>query len=88
MAWVMGIGIGLIFTFLFWHLQVSNIDFLTFLIDKFESSKFWNCLSETEILQSYFKITNSKSESQQSILQMNEREQKWIILPWKYHGIL
>jgi hypothetical protein len=21
-AWVMGIGIGLIFTFLFWHLQV------------------------------------------------------------------
>ena len=23
-AWVMGIGIGLIFTFLFWHLQVRN----------------------------------------------------------------
>jgi hypothetical protein len=22
-AWVMGIGIGLIFTFLFWHLQVT-----------------------------------------------------------------
>lgn len=24
-AWVMGIGIGLIFTFLFWHLQVSSL---------------------------------------------------------------
>ena len=23
-AWVMGIGIGLIFTFLFWHLQVDS----------------------------------------------------------------
>ena len=23
-AWVMGVGIGLIFTFLFWHLQVSG----------------------------------------------------------------
>jgi hypothetical protein len=23
-AWVMGIGIGLIFTFLFWHLQVKR----------------------------------------------------------------
>ena len=25
-AWVMGIGIGLIFTFLFWHLQVSDVE--------------------------------------------------------------
>ena len=24
-AWVMGVGIGLIFTFLFWHLQVGKI---------------------------------------------------------------
>ena len=24
-AWVMGIGIGLIFTFLFWHLQVRQV---------------------------------------------------------------
>ena len=24
-AWIMGVGIGLIFTFLFWHLQVSKI---------------------------------------------------------------
>jgi hypothetical protein len=23
-AWIMGIGMGLIFTFLFWHLQVKN----------------------------------------------------------------
>ena len=27
-AWVMGIGIGLIFTFLFWHLQVASITFI------------------------------------------------------------
>ena len=27
-AWVMGIGIGLIFTFLFWHLQVVSITFI------------------------------------------------------------
>ena len=27
-AWVMGIGIGLIFTFLFWHLQVSKIQMM------------------------------------------------------------
>ena len=31
-AWVMGIGIGLIFTFLFWHLQVGKIQ--QFGIDK------------------------------------------------------
>ena len=24
-AWVMGIGMGLIFTFLFWHLQVGHL---------------------------------------------------------------
>ena len=28
-AWVMGIGIGLIFTFLFWHLQVRSKNFHT-----------------------------------------------------------
>lgn len=26
-AWFMGFGIGLIFTFLFWHLQVTSIRF-------------------------------------------------------------
>ncbi len=57
--------------------QVSAIlTFLTFMIGKFESSKFQNCLSKTKFLGSYFEITNSKSESQQSALQMNETEQK------------
>jgi len=27
-AWLMGIGIGLIFTFLFWHLQVNGLFYL------------------------------------------------------------
>ncbi len=49
----------------------------------FESSKFQNCPSETEILQLYFEITNCKSESQQSTLQMNESEQNWMILAKK-----
>ncbi len=48
--------------------------FLTFTIGKFKSSKFQNCRSETEILQSDFEITNSESESQQSTSQMNESE--------------
>jgi hypothetical protein len=59
--------------------------FLTFTIGKFESSKFWNCLSKTKILQSYLEIANSESESQQSTLQMNESEQKWVILPRKFN---
>jgi len=42
------------------------------MIGKFESSKFQNCLHKTEIQQSYYEITNSKSESQQRTSQMNE----------------
>ncbi len=57
------------------------LEFLTFTIGKYESSKLQNCPSETEILQSYSKIANSKSENQQSTSQMNERERhhyyKW-----------
>jgi hypothetical protein len=41
------------------------------MIGKMESSKFQNCPSETEIMLSYFEITNSESESQQSTLQNN-----------------
>jgi len=48
--------------------------FLTFTIGKFESSKFQNCPSKTEILQLYFEITNSESKSPQSTSQMNESE--------------
>jgi hypothetical protein len=58
------------------------------MISKFESSKFQNCPSKTEILQLYFKIANSESESQQIKLQLNEREQKGWILPRKFCGIL
>ncbi len=57
--------------------------FLTFTIGKFKSSKFQNCPSETEILQSYFKITNNKTESQLSTSQVNESECRWMILPRK-----
>ncbi len=56
--------------------ESAILTFLTFMINKFESSKFQNCLSKTEILWSYFKITKNKSESQQSTSQMNESEQK------------
>ena len=35
-AWVMGIGIGLIFTFLFWHLQVVSITFINALSERNE----------------------------------------------------
>jgi hypothetical protein len=52
-------GLGSNFIKLF---SVSAIlTFLTFTIGKFENSKFQNCLSEPEILQSYFLITNSKT---------------------------
>jgi len=47
------------------------------MIGKYETSKFRNCLSETEILQSYFEITKSENESQQSTLHT----------PRKFHGI-
>ncbi len=40
----------------------------------YKTSKFWNGPSETEILQSYFEIANSKSESQQSALHLNKSE--------------
>jgi len=40
--------------------------FLTFAIAKFETSKFWICFNKTEILQSTFESTESKTESQQS----------------------
>ena len=48
-------------TFLY---KSAILNFLTFTVDKFESSKFQNCLRKTEILRSYFEITNSKSKSQ------------------------
>jgi hypothetical protein len=55
--------------------QISAIlEYLTFTIGKYKSSKFLNCPSETEILQSYFEIANSKSKSQQRTLQMNKIE--------------
>jgi hypothetical protein len=49
-----------------------DIDFLTFAIAKFKTSKFQICSNKTEILQSSFKSTESKTESQQSTLQLNE----------------
>jgi hypothetical protein len=60
-------------------LSICDIDFFNFhdrQVQKFKSSKFQNCLSETKILQSYFKIVNIESKSQQSTSQMNEREQR------------
>ena len=38
-AWVMGIGIGLIFTFLFWHLQVAQVYLSKRLREKTESDR-------------------------------------------------
>ncbi len=47
--------------------SICDIDFfLIFTIGKYKSSKFQNCPSETEILQSYFEITNSERERQQN----------------------
>ena len=45
------------------------------MIGKFKSSKFWNCPSETEILQLYFEIANRESESWQRTSEMNERDE-------------
>ncbi len=56
------------FVYVIWEL-------LTFTIAKYKSSKFWYCTSETKILQSYFEIANSESESQQSTFeQLNKSE--------------
>ncbi len=49
-----------------------DIDFFNFHHRKFETSKFWICLNETEILQSSFKGIESDTESQQSTSQLNE----------------
>jgi hypothetical protein len=57
-----------------WHsLGNSNIDFLTFAIEECETFKFWTCSKETEILQSSFKNTKSKTKSQQSTLQISQK---------------
>ncbi len=69
-----------IFKFLNWLsanlinlLRVTAIlTFLTFTIAKFETSKFQICLNETEILQSSFETTKSKTESQESTLQLHK----------------
>ncbi len=61
------------------------------MIGKFESSKFWNCPSKTEILLSYFEISNRESKSQQKYIanewkgtKMNDFTEKilWNISPF------
>ncbi len=49
-----------------------NIDFWTFTIAKFETSKFWICMNKTKILESSFESTESETESQQSTSQLHE----------------
>ncbi len=49
-----------------------DIDFLTFAISKFETSKFLICSNETKNLQSTFESTESETKSQQSTLQLYE----------------
>ncbi len=55
-------------------LSICDIGFFNFYDRQVQKSKFWNSLSETEILQSNFVITNSESKSQWIILQMNVSE--------------
>jgi hypothetical protein len=49
-----------------------NVDFWTFTIAKFGTSNFRICMNETKILESSFESIESKTESQQSTLQLHE----------------